>query len=444
MRLNIATKSGQGVTPQVTAERLVNMYTEQTEGKSSVVVHGSPGLSLFATCGNGPIRGIETHKGVLCVVSGPYLYTVNSVGVATNIGTISSTGNVGMSSNGTNLCIVTGVGNPGYLFDGTTLSTITDTDFGGADTVDVLDGFFVFGDGTESFFINTTPFDGSNYDALDFASAESNPDKILRPFVDHRELLLFGSETLEGWYNSGDADFTFERTPGAIAEKGIASKWAVARIDNTVFWLDQHGVARRMADGYGTIRISTHEVESSFGTFSTAEAMAFTHHGHEFFVLTFDNGTWVYDAATGLWHERESWEESFWRARHHEFLYNKNLVGDFENGNVYSVADGVYQENGALLVSEMIFPPINMDGKKFRLSSLQLDLEQGSAGDVRLWLSNDGETWRSAGVRSMGAVGDTDARTIWRSLGQHRNLHLKFSFSDNVRKAVFAAYATLS
>ena len=418
------------------------MYAEvATSGKSDIALRTSQGLTLFSSVGNGPIRGVKKHLTSLYVVSGGTLYSVNSSGTATSEGSIAGTGRVGMASNGTNLCIVTGVGSTGYLHDGSTLSTISDPDFGGADTVEVLDGYFIFGDGTESFFINTTPFDGSNYDALDFASAESNPDEILRPFVDHRELLLFGEVTTESWYNSGNSDFPFERTPGAIAEKGIDSKWAVAQSDNSVFFLDHTGVARRLADAYNPQRISAHEQEAAWGNLS--EVFSYIDKGHEFVVFNFDNGTWVFDAATGVWHERKSWNENRWRVSQHEYIYGKNLVADYSNGNLYELTD-TYTENGALLVSEMVFPPINMDGEKFKLSSLQLDLEQGSAGEVRLWLSNDGETWRSAGTRSMGAVGNREARTIWRNLGQHRNLHLKFAFSDAVNRAVFSAYANLT
>lgn len=443
MRLTIATKSGKRI-PQVSAERLVNMYAEPADGVSNVIVHGASGLDLFADCGVGPVRGMERHNGILYVVAGSELYQVNSVGGVVSKGAIAGTcGCVGMASNGTYLCIVTGTGNPGYLY-GTSLAQITDSDFGGAETVDSIDGYFLFSDGSGSFFINETPFDGTNYDALDFASAESNPDNIVRVFVDHREVLLFGEETMEAWYNSGNADFPFERTPGAITEKGLASADAVARIDNTVFWLDHHGVARRLAEGYNAQRISTHAVEAAFGTLSTAEAIAFVEAGHEFFVLSFDNGTWVFDAATGLWHQRQSWEEPRWRVCCHEWVYGKNLVGDYESGKIYALNPATFMESGDPLVSEMIFPPIQVDGGKFKVPSVQLDLEQGSAGNVRLWISDDGEEWHDAGVRSLGPVGDRNARTIWRGLGQHRNLHLRFSISDDVRRAVFAAYANVS
>lgn len=420
------------------------MYAEPTTGKSNVAVFGIGGLRQFASVGDGPIRGMSQLNGVLCVVSSNTVYTISASGTGTSRGTIQNTGLVDMASNGTYICIVTGVGNPGYLFDGTTVTQITDTDFGGADTVDSLDGYFIFSDRTGSFFINETPFNGANYDALDFASAESNPDIIKAVFVDHREVFLLGSETVEAWYNSGDPDFPFERTPGAIIEKGTASPWAISKVDNSVIWLDDSGVCRRLSDGYGSQRISTHEVESAFSGISTARSFSFTEKGHEFFVLTTDSSTWVYDAATNLWHERRTVNKNRWRAQHQIKIYGKNLVGDFESGNIYWVDQEYKYDNGETIIHEMIFPPISMDGEKFKLSKLQLDLEQGTSGDVRLWLSNDGETWRSAGIRSVGAIGKTEARTIWRNLGQHRNLHLRFTFSDAVEHAVFSAYATLT
>ena len=419
------------------------MYAEPADGKSNLVVFGSEALTTFASdIGAGPIRAMFDLGGEMYAVSDNGVYLITSYGSSTLVDTVSGSV-VDWASNGTYVCLVTGVGNNGYLFDGSTATVISDPDFGGADTVDSLDGYFIFSDGTGSFFINETPFNGANYDALDFASAESNPDNILKVFVDHREVFLFGERTIESWYNSGDVDFPIERTPGAIIEKGLAGT-AVSQLDNSVIWLDDNGVARRLQDGYGSQRISTHSVESDLGSLVGAKSFSYTHKGHEFYALHTGNGTFVYDAATKLWHERKTWNKPRWRADNHLRMFGKNLVGDFESGTIYELSDTAYADGSDLLVSEMIFPPISMDGRKFKLSSLQLDLEQGSAGDVRLWLSNDGEVWRSAGTRSLGAVGDRDARTIWRGLGQHRNLHLKFAFSDSVRRAVFSAYANIT
>ena len=128
MRLQVATKYGKRI-PQLSAERLVNMYAEPATGKSNLAVYGIGGLRQFASVGDGPIMGLSQINGTLCAVSRNTVYTISNSGTGTSRGTIQNTGLVDMASNGTYICIVTGVGYPGYLFDGTTLTEITDADY---------------------------------------------------------------------------------------------------------------------------------------------------------------------------------------------------------------------------------------------------------------------------------------------------------------------------
>jgi hypothetical protein len=445
MELQVALNSGQAT--QINAERLVNIYAEQSSGKARVRLTGTPGLTLFSTCGSSPVRGMATMDDVLYVVTSS-LYSVDSAGTATEIGAISGTGLVQMASNGTQLVIV--ADGTIYVYDGT-LSTVTDPDAPVAESVDYLDGYHIFSDGSGSFYISSL-YDATTFDALDFASAESNPDPIRRVFVDHRELILFGSETTEVWVNTGGVDFPFERQPGAIGEKGIAGANACAKLDNSVVWIDQNGVVRRMASGYAPQRISTHEVERALSestSLADAEAFAYTQEGHEFFVLTAPgSGTWVFDAATSLWHERQSYGDDRWRARCYAFAYEKHLVGDYTSGNVYELDYSVHDENGDILLSELIFPPIHAEQNRFRMHRLVLDMEHGETepygeSQVRLDLSDDSQDWTTLGYGSMGETGQRSTRTVWRRLGQHRNAHLRFRISDPVRRTIYAAYAEL-
>jgi hypothetical protein len=336
-----------------------------------------------------------------------------------------------------------------YVYD-TALSTVTDPDAPAALTVDYLDGYHIFSDGTGSFYICAL-YDAEDYDALDFATAESNPDNIVRVFVDHRELILFGTDTTEVWVNTGDTDFPFERQPGAINEKGLCGPNAVARLDNSVVWIDQNGVVRRMAAGYAPQRISTHEVERALtaGTLADAEAFAYSQEGHEFFVMTVPGaGTWVFDAATSLWHERQSYGDDRWRARGYALAYGKHLVGDYLSGKLYELDYSTFTENGTLQLAEMIFPPTHAEQARFRAHSLILDMEHGETppygeSQVRLDISDDSQDWTTIGYGSMGATGQRVNRTVWRRLGQHRNLHMRFRISDPVRRTIYSAYMAI-
>jgi hypothetical protein len=199
--------------------------------------------------------------------------------------------------------------NPSAFIYNTTTGTfaqITDPDFPGAVTVGYLDGYFVFNQPDSQRFWVTSLNDGTQIDPLDFASAEGNPDDVVALNVNHREVWLFGTNTIEVWYNAGLADFPLARIAGAFMEVGCAAPYSVAKLDNSVFWLGADARGRGMvyrANGYQAQRISTHAVEwhiQQYGNLSDAIGYTYQQDGHSFYVLIFPqaNTTWVYDVAT--------------------------------------------------------------------------------------------------------------------------------------------------
>lgn len=393
MRIPIASSSSQGRSIPLTAERLVNMYAEKAPSgaKSPVVVLGCPGLTRFCDIDVRRTRGLyrTPADGRLYAVVRNSLYYINSDGQATNLGTIDSSGRVGMADNGLQLCIVTGAS--GYTYSVTDgLQQITDDGFPGADTVTFLDGYFIFNNSTSGnrgqFFISDL-LDGQVYDATDFATAESYPDNLIRVFADHSQLLLFGSETIEIWFNGGAADFPFVRAQGSVIEQGLGARWSVAKLDETVVWLDNEGIVRRL-EGSTPVRISTHAIEYdiSRGDWENASAWSYVEEGHQFYVLTVpardlatqQAGTYVYDAATQLWHERKSYRQDYSRSGFYARAYGKHITADIDIGRLYEQRLDVYEEDGEHLVAEMQFPQIQNDGKRFKVHRLQLDVEAGS------------------------------------------------------------------
>lgn len=446
MELQVSLNSGRP--EQYNAERLVNLYAEQGTGKARVRLTGTPGLTEFTDTGPLPVRGMCMHDRLLYVVSNG-LYRVTANGAATRIGSIPGTSRVFMASNGLQLSIVS-EGSIYVLANGS-LTKVSDEDAPAATTVDYLDGYFLFSDGSGSFYLSDL-YSGTSYDALDFASAESNPDPIVRLFVDHREVFLMGSETIEIWTNTGGADFPFERVPGAIVELGICGRNAVAKLDNSIVWIDHKGIVRRMAGGYAPQRISTHEVERALSgkPLHDAEAWAYSSEGHEFFIITVPGaGTWVFDAATSLWHERQTYGTDRWRASCHARGFGYDLVGDIGGGKVYRMDSSVFTDAGEPMLAEVIFPPVHNESNRFRVSRVVLDMEHGETaphGDsvVRLDLSDDSQNWDTVGYSSMGSTGNRVTRTVWRRLGQHRTLHMRFRISDPVRRTIYGAYAEIT
>ena len=119
-----------------------------------------------------------------------------------------------------------------YLYDGSTLSQITDPDFPGAVTVGYLDGYFVFNEPNSQKFWVTQLLDGTSVDPLDFASAEGSPDDLTSLIIDHREVWVYGTNSVEVWYDAGTQDFPLQRIQGAFNEIGCISAYTIAKMDN--------------------------------------------------------------------------------------------------------------------------------------------------------------------------------------------------------------------
>ena len=453
--------------------RMVNLYPEPLptpEGKTGGFLNRAPGLRKLATVGTGPIRGLWSYGDYGYAVSGDRLYRIDSTWNVQPIGLIAGTGQVSMVDNGTQLFIAT---NPiSYIYDAASeeLAQITDIDFPGAVTVGYLDGYFIFQEPNSDRFWTSELLDGTQIDPLSFASAEGMPDTLISLFVDHREVWLFGTQSVEVWYDAALEGFPLARIQGAVNEFGCAATFSVAKMDNSLFWLGAdargHGVVFR-ANGYAGQRISTHAVEFAIQSYRViSDAIAFTYQqdGHSFYVLTFPSAqaTWVYDAATGAWHERAGFANGQFirhRANCQMFYSEEVVVGDFENGNIYAYdldqySDGDFAQKW--LRSWRALPTGQNNLKRTAQHSLQIDMQtgvglntgQGSNPQVMLrWSDDGGHTWSNEHWMSVGKIGAYGTRAIRRRLGMTLKLRdrvYEISGTDPVKIAIVGAELGLS
>jgi hypothetical protein len=375
--------------------RMVNLFPEAipegSGGKEAGFLLRCPGLRLLATVGSGPIRGLWVTNGVAYVVSGNEFYSLTTSYTATLIGSVTGTGPVSMADNGTQIFIAC---NPtSYIYNTSTavFGQITDVDFPGAGSVGYLDGYFVFNEPDSQKFWVTSLLDGTSIDPLDFASAEGYPDNVIALIVDHREIFLFGNNSVEVWYDAGTPDFPLARIQGAFMEVGCAAAYSVAKLDNSVFWVGSDARGRGIvyrANGYTPARISTNAVEyaiQSYGNLSDAIAYTYQQDGHPFYVLIFPSAeaTWVYDVSTQLWHERAGFENGeFVRHRSNcQMAFNSEVVvGDYEDGRLYAFDLDVYADDDQIqkwLRSWRALATGQNNLKRTAHHSLQLDAETG-------------------------------------------------------------------
>jgi len=313
--------------------------------------------------------------------------------------------------------------------------------------------------------------DGTAIDPLEFASAEGSPDNLVAILIDHREAWLFGSDSVEVWYDSGAVDFPLTRIQGAFNEIGCAAPYSVAKLDNGIFWLGSdargQGIVYR-ANGYTGQRVSTHAVEYAIGQYGDiSDAIAYTYQqeGHAFYVLSFPTAgkTWAYDVATQSWHERASLDGGEFTRHRSNCQCNFNgttIVGDYLNGNIYAMELSAYSD-GTIpqrwLRSWRALEPQQNNLKRSAHHTLQLDCEsgvginettQGNTPQAMLrWSDDGGHTWSSEHWASMGKIGEYGARVIWRRLGMTQKLRdrvYEVSGSDPVKVAIIGAELALS
>ena len=493
--------------------RMVNLFPEiiPEGGKEAGFLNRAPGLNFLQTVGTGPIRGLWAHQtnGTdFYVVSGTEVYKLTGLTAAPiKIGDVSGTGPVSIADNGA--VIFFACNGPSYTYYEPTneFDAITDPNFPGAVTVGYLDNQFIFNEPNSQrlWSVDTVnPATGDYiyplvFDPLFFSSADGSPDGVVAINCDHRQLWVFGTDSVEVWYNAGLANFPLTPIQGAFNEIGCVAAFSVAKLDNTLFWLGTdargQGIVYK-ANGYAAFRVSTHAIEyaiAQYGNIADALAYSYQQEGHSFYVLTFPdaNATWVYDVSTQAWHERAGFlNGNFTRHRSNcQCNFGGNIiVGDFENGNIYTLDLDVYADDGQIqkwLRSWRALPTGQNNLKRTAQHSLQLDCETGvglsvypadqittengfyltaengallttttsgfpsdySPQAMLRWSDDGGHTWSNEHWREMGAIGQYGYRTIWRRLGMTlkiRDRVYELSGTDPVKIAIMGAELILS
>lgn len=452
----------------VDCQRSVNLFPELNElgtGKEREIAAlvSTPGLRLLLTLPEGPVRGLHhASNGELFAVGGTKFYRISSSWVATELGTLlSSSGPVSMADNGSQVVIVDGTNGYAWSIDVDAFATITDPDFFAADVVTFQDGYFICAKkNSQQFFISG--LNAITFDALDIASAEGVPDDLVAAVSAAQNLYLFGEQSIEVFYNSGDADFPFARISGAVVDVGCAAAQSIGKILNTLYWLGGDdtgsGIVYRM-QGYQPQRISTPAIESvirgmTSEQIAASRAWTYQQGGHAFYCLNLEgtNSTWVYDGSTGFWHERayrDLWDLERHRADCHANAHGLNVVGDYENGKIYALDPDKYTDDGTAIVRMRTAPHLSKNLVRLFHNHFQLDLETGVGLDgtgqgtdpqaMLQWSDDGGHTWSNERMASMGAIGQRKTRVIWRRLGSSRDRVYRVSISDPVKVVLIGA-----
>jgi hypothetical protein len=399
---------------------LRNLFVERTPAnlKEGVVLLARPVLSASYELGDGPIRGLYRQDGVLggdvFAVSGTTLYRGE-----TDIGEINGDTLVEMAGLSAKLYIAAG---GLYSTDGVTVTAESFPDSAPVRSVAVIDGIVVAvrsDTGRMYFLLPGT----SDWGALDFFSAESEPDPVLCVRKVGDELWAFGSSTVTPFASTGSSETPFEPYEGRTYSRGIRARQAVALLDNTAFWVGEDAQVYRGAEVPEVI--STDSIAERIAKSAADELRMWSYpwRGHTFAVLSCGSqGTWVYDVATREWAEAQTSGLSYWRAHLGVTNGSEIICGDALTGQIWTLSDDTAVDGGEAF--ERTFTAGMVPGDTaIPCDVIEVECTTGHAAVsvdavIEMKISRDGgNTWGNWRSASLGLTGKYRARALWRRNG---------------------------
>jgi len=444
------------------AQRCINLYPEQNTKDAEVPYthYCTPGLTLLAQGIVAEVRQLYTaSNGLLFAVIGNIVYYVPDNFVLQQLGSITSqSGLVSMYDNKFSLIILDG-STQGWSVNLTSLefNVFNPTNFVGGNQIRYIDTFLV--SSTQNANIQSSNSNETTYPDLGVATMSGDADQLQIIDVVHKEMWSFGRRTTEVWTNVGSYPFPFQPIPGVFLQHGIAALRSLAKWGLNIFWLseDNNGQALIMqGTAYKADIVSTPAIADAIGKYdkiSDAIGFCYQQGSHIFYFLTFPsaNATWCYDLSTQLWHERGYLDENGNLVRHRAncvaHAYNRTIVGDWQNGNLYTFDLNNYTDNGNPILRLRSFPHLVSDGDRVSYTNFMADIEVGTDLDpsedpqITLCWSNDrGVSFGNGLQQSLGKSGEYRAVPSWSRLGFARDRVFELSWTAPCPAALNGAW----
>lgn len=450
--------------PNVSSRHAINLIPIidlQDPRTARIVMQPTPGRLLFKDLSGNSVRGLYTLNNVLYAVCDSTFYSVDSSGNLTTLGTLlTSSGQIDILDNTVQIVINDRTYIYTYNLSSGVFARVTDANYpsAGFSSITYHDGYVLGAQNNSRRIYQTSLFDASTFPNQAFTDVSTYTDNLTAVFSDQRELYALGAKGTEVRFDAGDTPFAFERVNNVAIQTGCASSKTLRKLDNSFIWLSQNqrgGGHVVKLDGYTPQIISSpalNETIERYSTISDAIAWTYKEADNDFYVLTFPtaNATWVWNAATKFWHQLSDFNVGRDIANAYAYCYGKHIVGDYASGKLYYWSQDYLDNNGGIIQRQLTTKHFDANGAMIFLYELQVDIEngvglnsgQGSDPLATLEISRDGgNTWHTAGVASMGKLGQYRKRLIWRQLGNSYMFTFRVTISDPVRTYIIGARA---
>lgn len=466
----------------ISHQRCINWYPNivQTTGLGQQGLFGGAGVVQLQTTGafEQINRGGHVKNGIDYKVNGTSLYRLNrlidSEGVESfttdNLGEIPGEGRVSMADNGIELMILV-PGGDGFIFNesaGPAFEIISDSGFkanGNPQIVVFVDGFFLVTTDSKKFIISNLN-QGLVWNALDFGTAEADPDIIVAPLIHKNQVYIGGSETLETFQNIGGSGFPFQRVSGGVLQKGVFAPFSIVNASDTFFFVGggtNESPAIWTLSGANLQKVSTTAIDNVLQQLTAEElrqvfAYSYAQAGAYFVCFALPKTLFQLNTITQRWNERKSQivdeldntSTERWRVNSIETAYGKLIVGDSVDGRIGFLDLDVFTEYGNEIIRTVSTQPFANLGNVFFVPVIELTVESGNGNNevpnpvMRMSISDNGKTFSGSRTRPMGKRGKFGRRLIWYKNGRASRLDVfEFTMSDAANPTIIKLEADI-
>ena len=443
--------------------KLLNAYAEKQgqDNKTPLAVLPCPGMVQFAAVTDTPNRGLLFCDDLQCLYSihSSGVFKVLSDGTSTRIGTMPGVDQVQISRNQASPAQISLHSSSGdYYIEADIVKKVSDLDITSAtiSSQDNAKGYTIYLTNKGKFF-----FSNINkcqvIDSLDFATAEQSADGGTCVRSNGADVFFFGTQTIEPWRVTADSNLPFQLIGGAVQSRGMIAANAVVSSDNTLMFPGEDNQFYRIS-GYAPLKISTHAQDrllENETNRSGVQGFNYIFEGHAFSNWTGTTWSTTYDAATAVWHDRQSYGLQNWRAINGQRAWAKTIVGDTQTGNLYYLDGNTFTEGGSPMIWGVDTATLHVFPNGGIVDALYIDVatgvgvvdvaQQGGAPILMLsWSTDGGKTYKTERQLSFGATGKR-VRIRTNRLGKFGPLGIRFRLriSDPVVRSVLSMSANI-
>lgn len=376
-----------GRNPQESGGRLINVYAEPIQGgRAPAVYRRVPGLTEFGDSSLTGFRGMQVIPGLLFAGFKDKVVSFTSTGgAATVIGTLSGTKPLLWARNnkaGTPDLVAVDVDNGAFSVTASGVSSFADADLPQPNDACFLQGFLFFSIGDGRCF--ASGLNAVTVDALDFVTAESDPDGLLRCVAFQNQLLLFGPNSCEFFSGEqvNDTGFPFNRV--TATPHGLAGRFAIAGqqegYGRALLWVSNDLSVYMLTGGYSPEKVSPSDLDrliAAVDDLDTLEATIYVAAGIPRWVLSSPDWTWEFNLNTLKWNERASYLIDRWRGTQAHNAFGSWMIGDTKSGKIHRIDNVIRTEDGEPLRARLESGPVAKFPNRVPVSRIDVDVTVG-------------------------------------------------------------------